>query len=102
MAIVEVSMIPVGTESTSMSEFLARAIRAIKHEPSLKHQVTATGTILEGSLQDCLSAVVKMHEAVFDAHVHRLVTNVEIDDRRDKKETMEEAVESISRKVEVQ
>ena len=99
MAIVEVSMIPVGTESTSMSEYLARAISTIKHEPGLKYQITATGTILEGSLQDCLNAVTKMHEAVFDAHVHRLITNMEIDDRRDKKETIEEVVESITRKV---
>lgn len=99
MAIVEIRITPVGTESTSMSQYLARAISIVKKEPDIKHQITATGTIIEGDLRRALDVAFRMHQAVLDEHVNRVETSIEIDDRKDRPETIENAVESVISKV---
>ena len=99
MVIVEVSVVPVGTKTPSVSRYVARAVKALRQERGVKYQLTAMGTILEGELNQVLEAVKKMHESLFDAEVKRVVTSVKIDDRRDKELTMDYKVTSVTRKL---
>ena len=100
MALVEVSVIPVGTPTPSVSQYIARAVKVLEGEKDIKYELTAMGTVIEGDLEQVLTLVRKMHEAVFNAGVMRVVTTIKIDDRRDKASSMSSKMESLKRKLE--
>jgi len=99
MVIAEVSVIPVGTGSTSVSQHVAKAVKVLNQQKGVKHQVTATGTIIAGKLDDVLEAVKKMHESLFADGVKRVVTILRLDDRRDKELTIGYEVDSVMKKL---
>ena len=99
MALVEVSIIPLGTETTSVSQYVAMAVKVLQDEKAIKYELTSMGTIIEGDLTHLLSTVQKMHEAVLDAGVTREVTTIKIDDRRDKSSGMSSKMESLKSKL---
>lgn len=95
MALVEVRITPIGTRNSSITRYVARAVDAIKEEKDVKYQITATGTIMEGNLDKMIGMVRKMHDSVFDGEVNRVLTTIEIDDRRDKTVSLESSVKSV-------
>ncbi len=99
MALIEVSVVPLGIGTTSVSQYVARAVEVLRGEKDIRYELTAMGTIIEGDLEHLLTLVQRMHEAVFDAGVGRVVTTVKIDDRRDKVSTMSSKTESVKRKL---
>ena len=99
MAIADIRVIPIGTKTPSLTDYVALAVKAIRDEKDIRYQLTPTGTILEGSLEKLLDAVRRMHEAAFSTEVVRVVTTVEIDERRDKQTPMEAKVEAVQRKL---
>ena len=99
MAMVEISIVPVGTQTPSLSKYVARAVQLLQGEKDIKYELTAMGTIIEGDLARLLSLVAKMHQSVFDAGVMRVVTTVKIDERRDKASSMNSKVESVKREL---
>lgn len=99
MVIGEVSVVPVGTQTPSVSKYVAKALGVLKEEKNIKYELTAMGTILEGDLDALLEAVKKMHECLFDGEVKRVMTTVKIDDRRDKRLSMSYKVRSVLEKV---
>ena len=99
MALVEVSIIPLGTGTPSVSQYIAQAVKALQGEEDIKYELTAMGTIIEGDLERLLSLVGKMHEAVFDAGAMRVVTVAKIDERRDKTSSMSSKMESLETKL---
>ncbi len=98
MAIAEVSIVPIGTASPSVSEYVVRAVKALD-KMNVKYELTSMATILEGDIEDILKSVQIMHEAVMQEGVSRLVTTIRIDDRRDKPWTGQDKVESVKRKL---
>ena len=99
MAIAEVSVVPLGTKTSSVSQYVAQAIKVLQQEKDMKHELTAMGTIIEGDLDRILAVVKRMHEAVLREGVVRVVTTVKIDDRRDKPLTMRGKLESVRQKL---
>lgn len=99
MAIAEVSVVPLGTGSPSVSQYVARAVKVLQQQRDIKYETTAMGTIVEGDLDTILTVVKKMHEAVFGEDVVRVVTTVKIDDRRDKPQGMRDKVASLKKKL---
>jgi len=99
MAIVKVSIIPVGTGSPSLSGHIARAVKVLRQEKNLKYELTSMGTIIEGDLDNILSVIKKMHRAALAEGVMRVVTTIEIDDRQDKPSTMSSKVESVMKRL---
>jgi uncharacterized protein (TIGR00106 family) len=57
------------------------------------------GTLLEGELGEVLEAAKIMHEGAFAQDVKREVTHITIDDRRDKKLTMDYKVQTVVKKL---
>lgn len=88
MAVVEVTVVPVGTPSSSLSEYVAGCVSLLKEADGVTYQLTPMGTIVEGELGRLLELVRRMHEEPFTKGVGRVVTTVRIDDRRDKELTM--------------
>jgi uncharacterized protein (TIGR00106 family) len=99
MAIVEISVIPLGTRTPSISQYVARAVKVIEREKDLKYEIAPMGTIIEGDLDRILAVIRKMHEEVFGEGVARVVTTVKIDDRRDKAQGMKGKVDSVKKKL---
>ncbi len=89
MAILDVSIVPIGTPGTSLSAYVADCVRVLEKEKKIKHELTSMGSNLEGDLKELIRVVMKMHETPFKKGVKRVLTTIRIDDRRDKKGTME-------------
>ena len=99
MVIAEISVVPLGTKTTSVSQYVARAVKVLEQEKDIKYEMTAMGTIIEGDLDKILAAVKKMHERTFGEGVVRVVTTIKIDDRRDRAQGMKEKVDSLKKKL---
>jgi uncharacterized protein (TIGR00106 family) len=99
MAIAEISVVPLGTKTPSVSQYVARAVKVLEREKGIKYEMTAMGTIIEGDLDRILAVVKKMHEGAFGEGVARVVTVIEIDDRRDKAQGMKEKLDSLKKKL---
>jgi uncharacterized protein (TIGR00106 family) len=83
MAVVEVSITPLGSGEPGVSRYVAGCVRIIRAS-GLKHQLTPMGTIIEGNLDEILSVIREMHESPFAAGAVRVSTLIKIDDRRDR------------------
>ncbi|MBI2831951.1 MAG: MTH1187 family thiamine-binding protein [Chloroflexi bacterium] len=99
MAIMEISVVPIGTGSTSLSRYVAGAVKVLKGEEGLKYELTAMGTIVEGDLDRLMGLARRMHQAVLDAGAMRVVTTIKIDDRHDKASSINSKVEAVRRKL---
>ncbi|GAF83361.1 unnamed protein product [marine sediment metagenome] len=100
MPIMEISIVPIGTKTASISKYVADALKIIEKEKHIKYQLTSMGTIVESSsLDKLLRLAKKMHQIVLKKEGKRIVTTIKIDDRLDKKLTMEGKVESVTRKI---
>ena len=98
MAIVFVTVAPLGTATTSLSRYVA-GVERILRDSGLKHQLTAMGTIVEGDLDAVLPVLKRMHEAPFADGAGRVSTLIKIDDRRDRAASMEGKVRSVTEKL---
>lgn len=99
MAVAEISIVPLGTETPSISKYVARAVKVLQQEKDIKYEITAMGTIIEGDLDKILTVAKKMHEEVFAEGVARVITIIKIDDRRDKALSMKGKVDSLRREL---
>lgn len=99
MAIVEFTIVPLGTKETSLSKYVADCHKVLESEKNIKYQLTPMGTIVEGDLDLIINIIKKMHEVPFEKGALRVSTSIKIDDRRDKTSTMEGKVESVKKKL---
>lgn len=99
MAVVDVVIVPLGTESTSLSKYVANCHKVLKEYSQLKWQLNPSSTTIEGDLAVIMDAIIKMHEVPFTEGALRVATNIRIDDRRDKKGSMEQKVKSVMTKL---
>jgi len=101
VAVVDVTIVPVGTPSASLSEFVAGCVKVLQEAKGVSFQLTPMSTIIEGELGLVLELVRKMHEQPFQEGAVRVVTTVRIDDRRDKKLTMLGKVAAVEARLDV-
>lgn len=94
VSLLQISIVPVGTQSPSFSSVVSDACRKAQQN-GIKFEVTPTSTVMEGDLGALLNIAQQMHQAAFRDGTQRVVTNISIDDRRDKDLRMEPAVEAV-------
>ncbi|MCO4323579.1 MTH1187 family thiamine-binding protein [Mammaliicoccus sciuri] len=100
MAIVDVVVIPVGTEGPSVSEYIADIQLILeKHKKvgTIDYQLTPMNTLIEGDLKDLLEIIQEIHESPFNKGLDRVCTNIRIDDRRDKSRKMNDKLDSVNK-----
>ena len=96
----ELTIIPIGTDDTSISIYIAAALAALE-ETGVKYELSGMGTMLESDDPGKLfEAAQKAHEAVFDLGAKRVATSLKIDDRRDQKGSLKQKVVSVKEKLE--
>jgi uncharacterized protein (TIGR00106 family) len=96
MAVVEVSIVPVGPAGASISRYVARCLD-ILDQSGLDYELCPMGTVIEGELALILDAVREMHDGTFGNEVVRVLTTIRIDDRRDKELTMDGKIDAVRR-----
>jgi uncharacterized protein (TIGR00106 family) len=99
MAMMDISIVPVGTGSPSVSQYVAGAQKILQKETGIRYELTAMNTIIEGDLEKLLSVAQKMHRSVFDAGAQRVVTTIRLDERRDKPLTIEGKIKAVKDKL---
>lgn len=98
MAIVFVTIAPLGTASSSLSRYVV-GVERILRKSGLKHELTAMGSIVEGNLDAILPVLREMHEHPFSQGAVRVSTLIKIDDRRDKAASMDAKIRSVKEKL---
>ena len=99
MAILEISVVPIGTKGTSLSRYVADCIKVLRKQKKVQYELTSMGTNLEGNLKDLIKIALKMHEVPFLRGAPRVLTTLKIDDRRDKKGTLEGKKRAVEKKL---
>jgi len=98
MAVVFVTIAPLGTGTSSLSRYVA-GVEKILRATKLKHELTAMGTIIESNLDEILAVVREMHEHPFTEGAVRVSTLIKIDDRRDREHTIAGKMRSVEEKL---
>ena len=94
----EISLYPIGTNNTSGSFYIAKAIETIQNMEGIRYEINSMGTVLESqSIEKIYEASKKMMEAVHNLGVNRVEVILKIDSRKDKQGTMEQKLESIKK-----
>ena len=83
MVVAEISIFPIGTGTTSVSDYVAAAVKAIEGS-GLKCTLEAMGTTIEAETpEEVYAAMARVHAAVFELGAERAYAVVKVDDRRD-------------------
>lgn len=99
MALAEISVIPIGTGTSSIGDWIAKAVRVLQKE-DVQYELTSVGTLIEGTPSNGFNLAKKVHEATFAKGIRRVITTIIIDDRRDKEVTMRSKVASVRKRLE--
>lgn len=99
MAVVELTLVPIGTQKTSCSPYVAAAYDAVKDNDKVEIRLNPMGTVLEGDIDELFTCVRKMQEAVFASGAERVYSVLKVDDRRDKKASLDQKVNSVMEKL---
>ncbi|MBP3951226.1 MTH1187 family thiamine-binding protein [Bacillus sp. YZJH907-2] len=100
LAIVDVTIIPIGTETPSVSQYVAKIQEVLQsYEGKINYQLTPMSTLIEGELPILFEVIQAIHEVPFTYGIKRVATNIRIDDRRDKQSTMAGKLEAVQSKL---
>ncbi len=97
--VAEVTVVPLGTGSASLSAHVAETQKVLAGFPGLKSLLTPMSTILEGELDEVVAAVRAMHETPFRLGALRVSTTLRVDDRRDKPLSMAGKLAAVEEKL---
>lgn len=100
MAIVDITVIPIGTKSPSVSDYVVEIQKVLEENTDkINYELTPMSTLIEGDMEDLLQVIQQVHEVPFKHGIERVATNIRIDDRRDKKLKMTDKVNTIQSKL---
>lgn len=95
MPVVEVKVLPIGTDEASISSYIQDCFEIASSAIGVESVLTPTSTLIEGDLDDVLPVVEAMHQSPFYSGVDRVITTVTIDERLDKPLNMDDMVDSV-------
>ncbi len=96
MALLQLTIIPMGTASPGVGEYVADVQKALEKE-KVRFQLNDMGTLIEGEAKDLLALVSKIYELPFARGAQRVVTHMVIDDRRDKSVSIGDKIETVKK-----
>ena len=99
MIVAEISIAPLGTESTSVSRYVAAAVESLESS-GLKCSLGPMGTTVEAeSVEEVYAALAKAQAAVFGMGVERAYTIVKMDERRDSGRSFGDMVDAVQKNI---
>lgn len=97
MALLQLTILPIGTPTVSLGDYIV----AIQKQLSVMGATFALndmGTLIEGEPKELLGLVASLYEIPFEEGAMRVVTQITIDDRRDKKIKIGDKIQSVINK----
>lgn len=82
MALMQITIIPMGTETPSVGSYVAD-IQELLAESDIEYELNDMGTVLHGNARELLQLAADIHEHPFTKGAQRIVTHIVLDDRRD-------------------
>lgn len=101
MALMQINVLPLGTASPSVGEFVASIVKQLQRE-GVAYRLTDMGTEVEGAAAELLALAARLHEIPFKKGCRRVVTQIVIDDRRDKKIELGGKVASVNQRLAIE
>jgi uncharacterized protein (TIGR00106 family) len=98
MALLQLTMIPLGTGTPSVGDYVADIQRALEKE-NVHFQLNDMGTLIEGEAKELLALVAKIYELPFQKGAQRVVTHMVIDDRRDKHVAIGDKIDAVRKRL---
>jgi uncharacterized protein (TIGR00106 family) len=96
MATADVTVLALGRQDLSASEYIAEIQRRLRKQDRVQFKMHAMGTSLEGATEDILAVVGELHAVPFEQGVRRVYTVLKLDERRDRPgQTLEDKVRSV-------
>ena len=96
MALMQLTIVPIGT-GVSVGSYVADIQKRLVKEGAT-FKLSDMATIIEGDAHYLLRLVEKIYETPFDNGAVRVVTNISIDDRRDKSVRIGDKIEAVTRR----
>lgn len=94
MALMEISVVPLGLATPSVGDHIAALVDFLRRH-QIPYRLTDMGTVIEGPPDQLLEWARTLHELPFGKGVQRVLTHITIDDRRDKKVSLGDKVASV-------
>ncbi len=94
MALMQITVIPLGAGSAGLGEYVADIQKVLERE-NANFELNDMGTVIQGETHDLLALAAKISELPFQKGVKRVVTQIVIDDRRDKQVVIGTKVASV-------
>lgn len=98
MALMQLTIIPIGTQTASIGEFVVDIQKTLL-EQGVNFTLTDMGTTVEGDTAQLLALAAKIHDLPFARGVQRVVTQISIDERRDKTVHLGDKVHSVQERL---
>lgn len=95
--LVEFSIVPVGTGSSSIGDQLAEVLNIVD-KSGLPYKANPMGTVIEGSWDNVFGLIKRCHTKIMKSG-ERAITTITIDDRKGKPNRINKKVESIERRL---
>jgi uncharacterized protein (TIGR00106 family) len=100
MATADLTVLALGRQGASASEYIAEIQRRLGAQQRVKFHMHAMGTSLEGSTDDILAVVGELHAIPFDQGIPRVYTVLKLDERRDRPDqTLDDKVRSVEERL---
>jgi len=98
MALMQITIIPVGTASTGVGNYIADVERFLQGR-GIEHSLGDMGTVIHGDSGDLFQLANDIHNLPFHKGAQRVVTQIMIDDRRDRKRGIGEKREAVMQRL---
>lgn len=82
MALMQITIIPLGTGNPSVGDYIADIERFL-NKKGIEHSLGDMGTVIHASADELLRLAAELHNLPFARGAERVVTQITLDDRRD-------------------
>lgn len=98
MALMQITVIPMGTGETGVSAYIAEIERFLQVK-GVEHSLHDMGTIVAGTTSELFALAHEIHRLPFTKGAKRVITHVTIDERTDADRTLGEKKQSVLRRL---
>lgn len=97
--IADVCLIPIGTSTPSVSDYIVEVEKKIKAS-GLKSELHSAGTAIEGPWDEVMTLIGELHQTVHEMGIFRVQSDIRVGTRTDKTESIESKVNAVESKLE--
>jgi len=98
MALMQLTVIPLGTGTPSVGDHVAAIQKALAAE-GVVFELHDMGTVVEGDATSLLALAARLHQLPFANGVQRVVTQIVLDDRRDKQVAIGDKIAAVRKRL---